>query len=332
MKNQLTLLLANIIILPVIAMDAPALKVSVRSDYLSSKTETKNSTNVEDSVFKVPYARLDVNGKVASDLSYRVKFRLNKTHDISGRRDELPEAVDYAYFQKSFGENIKVKFGKQYYNLGGFEGMYSTIDLYARTSEVFRIFEHYRTGLGLFADYWGQEINVQMVNRPSIATGTKNSKSIGFQYVGSFAEGVFQPLFSFHQKHDQVNIDYMALGFRTKVSNLLFELDYLVNTTEADKAIGDTKEDKVTSLSALAKVTFDQLAPQLRYSSSKSSPNEVELFSVNDYALALEYTPYEGKNFRYHVAYIVTDKDYKNDSLGNDSKTTSMAVGLAGTF
>ncbi len=294
----------------------PTIKAQIRGDLVRSDVEG----NDEGTSFQVPYMRFDVKGKISDDLSYRIKFRLNKTLGKDGNVDGTGKGVDYAYIQKNLDNGLKVKLGKQYVNIGGYEGIFSSRDSYSQGSFTWNKADFYRTGVGAFYNIGGHSFNIQAANNNEKDTG--DNLLFGAQAMFSFVDGMINPLLSYHSDTSQ---DDIAVGVQVKTSALTVEVDRLV--TQYDDTAAGAKVDDDKSTTVFAKYKKGKWSPQIRYT---TGDNDVYK-DFDSYHIALEYYPYGNSSLRYHTAYAKADNT-KNDVTNTKEESKTLTVGFAISF
>ena len=293
----------------------PTIKTQIRGDLVRSDVEGAS----EGTSFQVPYMRFDVKGKITDDLSYRLKFRLNKT--LAQEDDDgTGKGVDYAYIQKKFDSGIKVKLGKQYINLGGYESIFSSRDTYSQGSLTWNNASFYRNAVGVFYNIGGHSFNAQVANNAE--EDRSDNLLYGAQAIFSFADGMINPLVSYHSDttHDDI-----AVGLQVKASALTVEVDRVV--TQHDDTDAGVKVDDDKSSTVFVKYKQGKWSPQLRYTVADGDAYK----DFDSYHVALEHYPYGNSSLRYHVAYAKKDNT-KDDATSTKEESKTLTVGFALSF
>jgi len=294
----------------------PTIKTQIRGDLV--RDDTKGAD--ESTSFQVPYMRFDIKGKITDDLSYRIKFRLNKTLDKDTNEDGTGSGVDYAYIQKKFDNGLKVKLGKQYINIGGYESIFSSRDAYSQGSFTWDGADFYRTAVGAFYKIGGHSFNIQAANNNE--KETSDNLLFGAQALFSFVDGMINPLLSYHSDTSQNDI---AVGLQVKVSALTVEVDRLV--TQHDDTDAGEKVDDDKASTVFVKYKQGKWSPQFRYTVGDNDTYK----DFDSYHVALEHYPYGNSSLRYHVAFSKADNTLDNTtSTKEESKT--LTVGFAMSF
>ena len=293
----------------------PTIKTQIRGDLVRSDVKGSN----EGTSFQVPYMRFDIKGNITDDLSYRLKFRLNKT--LAQEDDDgTGKGVDYAYIQKKLDNGLKIKLGKQYINLGGYESIFSSRDTYSQGSLTWENASFYRNAVGVFYNIGGHSFNVQVANNKE--EDRSENLLYGAQAIFSFADGMINPLVSYHTDttHDDI-----AIGLQIKASALTVEVDRVI--TQHDDTDASTKVDDDKSSTIFIRYKEGKWSPQLRYTVADGEVYK----DFDSYHVALEYYPYGNSSLRYHVAYAKADNT-KNDATNAKEESQTLTVGFALSF
>ncbi len=336
-----------------VAADMPTVKVELRGDLVktSSDNDTNTSTqgwankgNDEGSPtrFSLPYSRLDIKGKYNDSLSYRVKLRLNKVVTAT-TKDSSTGFIDQAYVEHSVLEGLKLKFGKQLVNYGGWEGTYSTKDFYS--TSLLNDTQVYSVGAGATYGFQGHSLNVQLLNN-SFEQTNSSTYLIGFQFIGSFVDGMVMPILSYHQDmgteqtHTATNgvtaapdfaDKYTALGVKFAWEAITAEVDYLNRVDEPQTSATTNKDDKYNSLVLNASYKYMNFKPQVKYAQSVAKPDNSKSYDRTDWSVAVEYFPFEKMDFNYHVAYNSRAYDYVAAATKDEEKN-ELVIGFTGSF
>jgi hypothetical protein len=354
----------------------PKIKMDWRLDFAKFNNENSGypgfnaltsaqKNNNEGKSFRIylNYIRMDLSGKYTDDISYKLKFRLNKSAELNTPDiDGSSKFLDYAYFDKKFLPELTVRLGKQALYHGGWEGYPSSRDMYSFSACSF---SDYRTGVGFISKFNDEnELIVQVANNKF---GEYNQTGLlyGGQYTGKFFNKLFQPILAYHVDNgtDQKTSGtapassstttlaadmkarketYFAVGTRSELYNFDASLDYLKNTaaayvnnnTSTSKSYRDTS---TTSWTTTLKYKYEKFLPQFKYSYSKvGNSNALQSYTHledrNTYHAVLEYYPEEKKDIRVHVGYI--SETFKPDSASglSTTKNKTYLVGFAGGF
>lgn len=324
------------------AATPPSLRLQMRGEMLAEQTDASDST--ESLAFKMPYLRVDVRGSLNDSWSYRTKFRLNRTFSDS-YADGLPSAIDYAYVDYRVNPQIKLRAGKQYAALGGWESNYSSIDLYGRGSEIWNVSSRlfYRTGIALHLTSGAHFVNVQVLNNSfSDETNGDNHQGFfyGFQYRLTLLDGALTPLLSVHRdtRSDEDNEGVtrdkagaktdVALGVRFKQNGLLLEADLLASDDEG--VVSGANGRAVAAVAVRAAQQMGALTLIGKYARSDVEFNEVDERSIDAAELALEYAPDHFPSGLKVYAAVAHDQDKPDE--GDTVEYTALRLGFTGSF
>lgn len=321
---------------------SPTLRLQMRGEILAERTDAADST--ESVAFKMPYLRLDVRGSLNDTWSYRTKFRLNRTYSDS-YADGLPSAVDYAYVDYRVNPQIKLRAGKQYAALGGWESNYSSIDLYGRGSEIWNVSSRlfYRTGIAAHLTSGAHFINVQVLNNSfSDETSGDHHQGFfyGFQYRLSLMDGALTPLLSLHrdtrseQDNDGLDRDKAgaktdaALGIRFRQQGLQVEADLLMSDDEG--VVSGASGRAVQAVAIRVAQQFEDLTLIGKFARSDVEFNDADERSINATEVALEYAP---AHFPSGLkAFVAITHDQDKPETGDTVDYTAVRIGFTGGF
>ncbi len=323
MKKLLSVLVGVCCLIPAmqaLAVETPSIKLNWRMDLLKEDFKGEGAAG-EELKFVMPYIRLDIKGKFKDDLTYRAKFRLNKTLDKdSPNVDDSGKGLDYAYIEKKVNASFKVRVGKQVLYHGGWDAVPSSKDEYVFSETGF---SYYAMGVGAFYNFYGQELILQALN----TKGQDDQKMMlyGGALNASLMAGLLKPIISFHILPDEgegKNTTFFSVGNRISIFNFFIDTDY--NHTQV---LEDETADEF-----IGRLTYKigNFRPQIKYAHktgtgfSRPDGYSASYGDIDNKHVALEYYPYGDDNFRIHGAYIeeddstdVTDKKYILGMAGN---------------
>jgi hypothetical protein len=335
---------------------AGSISMDARSDFEVNQynDEAERGQSARDNHrFVLQTLRLDAKGNLSEQTLFRLRFKLNNgALGQQNRRDSINNAIDFAYVQQNFLENLSLQLGKFGTDIGGIEGMTASPDLYMRSfaysgtsslggrtanpagtnlvlleTDSFR----YSTGAKLLWTMADQELDFMVTNQQSDATEggafVQNREGYGVVYKGSFFEKALLPVLSYHEDNVQTTPDvqagpavadkkfqYYGGGLKYDFAPIFLEADYLYNTYRDRSVVGEI--DKTTTIVATLGTRWENFVARLKFEDSQAEIFTVAGVSgknkINGYQLALEYLPANDKNFRYHVAYV--QKDLKPDA------------------
>jgi hypothetical protein len=287
--------------------------------------------------------RTDFKGQFSNDVKYRLRMRWDKTLGANksfGLVQSLDGAVDNAYVQPKFSDNLTVKIGKFTTEGQGFEQLISSIDIYLFSS----INKNYVSGLTSMTGV-RPIINLEGIGEFTLTAGntgfattsdslTVNRVVYGAGYLGKF--GMFEPLanFSLVPKQDwqEGQID-AGLGLRTTIDKIVSVFDIQSQTTNGDGVVISKGLDKVVSGGMTLQYKGENLRPQAKIFYDRSYLGDTQTNKVLGLSGALEYFPTEDAKYRYHVA--VTDlrtTPIVNKVDGTTTSEIKLYVGVAMTM
>lgn len=349
----MTFLLTAIVNSTALAELGPAkIQLELRSEFVKESSNDESSINEEnkedeDMRFSVYYARISIRGKLNDELSYHFKLRLNES--FTAKNDGLPDAVDYAYIDHKVSDFFKIRMGKQYINQGGWEGTYSSKNLYGikkSNSENLQEFSdgRYRTGLGFLFNYGPHQFNLQLANN-SFEEENAAAFIVGTQVIGSYMDGTLRPIFTYAKDTRTAQdpngsamkdlkastIISMGVGLQYNRDSLKVELDYLTMEDEqkdrATNAADDDEKLKSTVLRTSYKI--GKWTPIIKYVMDKHDIAGEDYSKTTSYTLAAEFKPWMNQSFHYFLssssAKVDYDKTYKNDITYSDIKLGFLA-------
>jgi len=317
----------------------PKIEVNWRLDAVKNDTDDKTKTygTGEGFKFQIPYIRFGVKGVFDESLSYRARFRLNKTLAKGTNGDETGQGLDYAYVDKKINGDLKLRIGKQALYHGGWEAAISSKEEYSFSANSF---SYYAVGVAAFYQIAAQNLIFQVLNN---GNDSKNQSTplYGVSWSSVFFNGVINPIATYHidpfenSAAGEVKGEntYLAFGNRLKVKDFTFDFDYQIN--KADKTTVTGKALKNKGYVARMAYQWGLWRPQIKYSriatKGKIQGSTAGLGDDIDYHIALEYYPHGKANFRYHLAYIASKFEFEGNT-GTDTRDTAIKLGMAGNF
>ncbi|MBF0359542.1 MAG: hypothetical protein HQK49_00930 [Oligoflexia bacterium] len=317
--------------------------------YTELTAAQRGNSEGNDIRFALPVIRLDLKGKLNKDISYRARYRLNRSTDLyPANVDETGPALDYAYVEYKGIPDLTLRFGKDCFYHGGWESSISSKDGYSYSLNSFSL---YRTGVGAF--YTLQKIHqfgLQVMNN-QFNEYNQEKLLYGASYQLALLGGIINPLISYHvdPRDKQViggttpaqattsptvastvkatNNTYFAIGNRVKFMNFIWDVDYLANKTEAivDGERDSTDKSYVSTLF----YKYKSFRPQIKYAQSKAKSKDIDTYTRHDYHAVVEYYFNPAEDFRVHVGFIGQNKDKVNGSKYRDR---TYMIGMAGSF
>jgi len=338
---------------------AGSLNLDLRFDYTGTAYNDAGNTSVlnplpDNERWYAQTAKLDFQNKMNEQLDYRVRLNFPSAAVASGtsnqKRDNLNNFVEFLYATHKM-DNLSFTIGKFASEIGGWEGNTATADQYAY-SEAFddnftnlkttsaavalgtRSLRYFSGGrLGLKTEYG--DFSLHAANNRSDLEDSSTPQAdlkqtqgwVAAVYKGSFAEKMFQPLFSYHKVSEGKDKDYTftAVGLRTTIDATTLDVDYLTNVWDG----AGTDKDTLTSIvAAVSHKLSDKFTARLKTASSdkkdEGGPSELKHKAMT-YGLGLEYKPIVDQNFRYHLGYAMTE--WKPEG-GQKISRTEMTFGV----
>lgn len=363
LPTKLAIALSAVAVTPAFAADYPnhQFGLDLRTDLVFNDSDEKPNKNKEkkSSHFKTKAIRLNFQGDLTDQTAYRVRYRLNKETDPKAGgatdKDDVPDAVDYAYLTHKVNDSFSVRGGKFFW-LGncGREGDYAGQDNYLYSDGCGGI--DFRTGVGLMPTFAGQSFVLSVVNGDESEANHANF-GYGLTWYGDIAGGMIQPIVSYGllpnterkdnatgvKNADSTTNTHVAIGTRINFGSAFVEADYLLIEEPDRKENGvDEKDDETSSivLAARVKLMDDAFQPHIKYIMDEfddgiSNKATTESYDRTGWALALEYYPDmykdKGVNWRVHAAYWQTEKDF--EMTGADKiKDSQFLVGFSWGF
>lgn len=299
---------------------AGSLNLDMRADY--SSTTYDNSTLSDSNRFYLKTGRLDYNGKVFEDVTFRVRWAFAKDTTVL-KTDNAQKALELAYLAHKLSDNFTLTLGRLNTEFGGFEGMNGSPDLYL-TSEFYT---HagpngplpgnnlgtaallYMTGIKATFNTESHVFHLLATNESTDEAATtmnQDAPMMGAVWRGNFFEKALGATLSYHTQKGDNSGDrhqFYAAGLMWKGTDFMAVADYLVSSFKLD-ATNET--DTVTSIvGKIAYLGWEHWMPRLEITSSeeKHETGAAEKNKYFGYGAVVEYYPYKEKNFRYQVAF-----------------------------
>lgn len=282
-----------------------------RADFVNStvKSTAQSGTETTDKYNNISnhLIRLNTNGVINENLSYRLRYRFSKsaanpvvaTAGTGITREAESNGVDY-FFVDHKNSLFTTRFGKQ--NWGGAaygrEGMVSGTDVFivsqAATNYKSAFGSDYRYGVTAmfkFADTNNLDLAVSNANGTTTDNDGVERKNTGLAlgaiYTGSFADKLLQPVLAFQtakqngdtdnataaSKTKDVNYTMWNAGLRSEMAGFVIDADYkqLKKPNRNDTANNTTgnKEQKTKSIYANVAYAIGDFTPMATYANDK---------------------------------------------------------------
>lgn len=326
--------------------------------------EDTNKAGTEDFMrFYIQRGRLDFQGKLNDDVSYRLRLRFNqpaagKVDPVTNQpsvneRDSLGSWVDHASVTQKVYEFGFITLGKFASDIGGYEGAaiadrYAVSSAYGRNtaagltaSEDFQFY----TGMKIGAAAMDHDVALHIANAEPAdhqvgGKFSQNKPALGLVWKSNFGDGVYLPLFAYHQfpgapgtaKNGKVT--FLSLGNRFQIDDLQLDLDVLKNDYK-----DDTPGAKIanTTLATSAGFKLGSLTPKLQYTQGNIAATALSggpetKTRQTSIGLALEFVPDLKDRFRYHVAYVNTEVAVEGAAKSEKVAELVLGARLLGDF
>lgn len=318
------------------------INLEARADFNNITNKTTSSANVvtkeKSNGFLSSLVRLNLAGAINDQLTYRMRYRLNRegtpAASSTQTRDESTSALDYIYvdhknsmFTTRFG---KTKWAESY----GREGFASSTDLFIRTAAYNAYNDsigNYRFGASAIFNFLETNKLTLAVSNPNKAftdtTGEdkNNSLAYGIHYNSVLLNKAFQPTLSYTlatQDGDtqaaapKADYTMLAAGFRTEaVENLVIDADWKQFEREKKTTTALAADGKTSSIFATVAYNINEFSPFVHYINDKFKNELASLnadYKKNSFAVGAMWKPFNDVNFRYHLLY--TNSNQKFDS------------------
>ena len=322
---------------------AGSLLFDSRIDY-NSTTYNDDAGLPNFSKFYLKTGRLDYQGQVKEDLTYRARIAFNKNPQPSAR-DSTGAAVEYAYIQQKFSDMFALSIGKNNTEIGGFEQETSGADIYLAsesynhtgpggdllgqnlaTGDVY-----YMTGLKGIFTFGDQKLFAVITNPESDHTnGTdfdQNYNLYNLTWLGNFVDKTLAVRVNYGQlagpSEDDMNT-FIGAGLQLNSQPMLITFDYLL--TEFKEGASSDKDRLQSIILKLAYTGWEQWVPRLEFSSSEEK-REIGASETNKFlglGGVVEYVPFKDSVFRYHAAVTTYTEE---PETGGDKTKTEIVVG-----
>lgn len=326
--------------------------------------ETTNRAGTEDYLrFYLQRGRLDFQGKLNDDVTYRLRLRFNqpaagKVDAATGQptvneRDSLGTWIDHASVSQKIYEFGSLTLGKFASEIGGYEGA-AAADRYiysaayaANTAAGLTASEDFQfyTGVKLSVSAMDHDVAIHCANaEPSDhrvgGKFSQNKPSLGLVWKANFSDGVYLPLFAYHEipgapgTATNGKLTFLSLGNRFQLDDLQLDLDVLRNSYRDDAPGARTTNATLTGGVAYK---LGSLTPKIQWNQSTitalaaSGGAETKARQTST-ALALEYVPDLKDRFRYHAALAATTVAVEGAASNEKISELILGARLVGDF
>ena len=312
-----------------------------RADFVNSNKKTTaqagTKTEAKQNTFLSNLIRLNLMGNINDSLTYRMRYRLNTEGDKTAR-DSSTTALDYLYIDHK-NEYATIRFGKTNWTEAyGRESFISSTDLFLAT-DAYKAYNdelgNYRFGIsGIFTILDSHKLTLAISNPNkdlTDAVGETKNNSLAYRahYSSVMFDKMFQPTLSYTlaaQDGDaqaatpttKGDFTMMAAGFRTEIVGLVIDADWKEFNKEKRTTAG--ADDKTTSIFANVSYAYNEFTPFIQFANDKFSDelvSNVAEYKKNTYVGGIMFRPYDDVNFRYHLAYSMSNQKFNDTTATN---------------
>ncbi len=314
--------------------------VSYNEAAMAASANSKNNYQ-----FNLHSLKVDGKGSLNEALSYRLKLVLNKTAVTAKKRETGNDWTELAYLNNKVNDLLSVTAGKFNSDVGGYEGMTSSSDLYLTSAAYSQITNlKYHTGLKAILQLGDDHnVSIQVANQEyDSLSGTgldQNRSVVGSVYKGNFMDKSLKPVLSYFSSPqstgtvastgattDSSKYAYTNLGLRYE-GIVALDLDYGMIAKKETSAATTGQDWGNTVLKVSYKM--DSFLPSLKWYGSTKTDKVSGIADVkteyDGIELAVEYKPVAEQNMRYHLAYMVTST---KPATGDKQSATTMIAGF----
>lgn len=357
MKHSSSILLAALLTGP---SAFASLNFDLRTDYRSVNYNDDAfgaaSTNRSFSTFNVKTGRLDYQGKLSDDISFRARIAFSKDATVATSTSNdanLQKAVEFAYMNNKLTDSLVLTIGRYASDIGAFEGITTSADQYmtsagysgagaagALTGTATNVSATspylYLTGVKLAYKMDEHEVSVMAAN-PVVIVAAQSRLMSGLVYKGAFLDKALNFVASYHTlgvptatlaKDD--NLNFIGVGVTYLIADNLIGVDSLMNTYKRSNLPDTRTENSATINVTYAYKGFETLTPMLKYSQTTETPDSANTPAnktvVTGTSAALEFRPNKDQMVRYHVAY--SNLSDKVDGTSITPGQTEFLVGM----
>lgn len=308
-----------------------------RSDFINSTSKEEAGTTTKKTKymgFQSNLIRLSLTGNINENLTYKFRYRFNKTEATNTTRDNSTKSLDHLYVDHK-NSIFTTRFGKtNWAEAYGRESFISSTDLLI-TSAAYDQYNTkigtYRFGVsGTFTFLDTNKITLAISNpnpeltdtTPATATNDQKNTSLAYaiHYSSVLFDKAFQPTLSYTTAKQDNDVksaknSMMAAGFRTEaVANLVVDVDWKQFKAEPQTTTG--VEAKTSSIFANVAYNINEFSPFVQYINDKVEGAANSEYKKNSIAGGVMWKPFADTNFRYHLAYTNANKKFDVATLG----------------
>lgn len=199
------------------------------------------------SALAAEYFNIHAYGKIADNVSYRIRHRMNVRIDS----DNPFRATDWMCINWQATDKLKLYTGKTAVMIGGYEYDAAPIDVYFYSQFCSNLMQYFAFSAGgEYELFKGQVLALQIANSP-LTTGFDNKYSYNIGWIGHFAPW-WNTIWSANLIDDQFGrqISYIALGNHCVWGNLAVDVDFM------NRASFSQKQYFLSDVSLISKVIY----------------------------------------------------------------------------
>ena len=302
-----------------------------RSDFINSTSKREVGTTTAKTKymgFQSNLIRLSLTGNINENLTYKFRYRFNKTEATNTTRDNSTKSLDHLYVDHK-NSLFTTRFGKtNWAEAYGRESFISSTDLFL-SSDAYTEYNskigNYRFGVSGTMTFMETNKLTLAISNPNAdltdttaATATNDQKNTSLAYAAHYSSVLFgkafQPTLSYTTAKQDNDVKsakntMMAAGFRTEaVENLIVDADWKQFKAEPQTTTG--VETKTSSIFANVAYNIDQITPFVQYINDKVKGAAASEYKKNSIVGGVMYKPFADTNFRYHLAYTNINKKF----------------------
>lgn len=306
-----------------------------------------NGSSFDESTFEGQTFKIWVVGEIIPGIRYRVRHRLNRPQ--TPLREGYSGATDQAWVALDAGDKWTFMIGKQSVQFGTFEYDYNPADIYQPTM-AFNDLDAYKTGLNVAFNFWGQRMNLQVVNSdaPQFASEEYKNKAMAINalWEGSLANDMIRTRWGYgaFQHTKSKFYHWLTLGTQFNFGKFSTELDYYLGNRDMDYG------EVVNNTTLGSRYVRDQSASlNLKYNFGKWRPfikgtwnqrhdknygnNAYESLGIQAVAEFYPFTNKYVKDLRFHAAYAYGNTNFQGEfaEMSNED-THTLIVGMRWLF
>lgn len=271
---------------------------------------------------------MSLTGNINENLTYKFRYRFNKTEATNTTRDNSTKSLDHLYVDHK-NSIFTTRFGKtNWAEAYGRESFISSTDLLI-ASDAYTAYNSnigtYRFGVsGTYTFLDTNKITLAISNpNPELtdttaATAANEKKNTALAYAVHYSsvlfDKAFQPTLSYTTAKQDNDVKsakntMMAAGFRTEaVANLVVDADW--KQFKAESQTNGGVDTKTSSIFANVAYNINEWSPFVQYINDKVKGAANAEYKKNSVVGGVMWKPFADTNFRYHLAYTNVNKKF----------------------